>query len=233
MRRQPGHSARDEVGHRRYRGRGAVIGTEHDAAGRVVVGQLFEKGGIGAAEAEHALVRVARDGARPGTGADHPHQVSRLRVEVLRIVDEKVTNPVALGREQVRVGRERGKRRPDEFGRVERGRGRFGRFETDRAAQQHDLLVPLRESPGRDPLGAITPLAQCDEVFGTEPALAGTQHQIAQFDGESGHAERRPESLGPHGGTVVDVAAEQFAQDRVLFGAGDQSRRRVAMCCRL
>ncbi len=233
VRGQSGQSARDAVGHRRHFACRPVVGAQHDAAGRVVFGQPFEEGGIGAPEAEHALVGVARDGARARPGADDADQLCGLRIEVLCVVDEQMTDPRAFGCEQFGVGRERRQGSADQFGRVERGRGSLGCLQPHGPPQEHDVLVSLRETAGRDPFWAVALFAECDEVFGTESAFVGAQHQVAQFDGEAGHAQRGTESLGPHARTVVDVAAEQLAEDGILFGAGDQSRGRVAVGCRL
>ena len=191
---------------------------------------------VGAAEAEHRLVRVAGDHGELGAGGQHPHQPGGLRVEVLGVVDQQQPDPGAFGGQQLGVGGERLQRRTDQFGRAQRRHGRLRRRHADRGAQQHHLLVvlrelacghPLRRRPARRPRRCSA--TRVDAAFGA----AG--QQVAQFGGEPGGAQRGPQLRRPSdrcGVAVLEVTGQQFADDAVLLGAGDQPRRRIAVALR-
>ncbi len=157
----PGDPA-DEFCHLRG---GAMVGSEHHAAARVVVGERGEKGRVGTAEGEDRLVRVTGDGGGAGAEADDAHQLRGLRIEMLRVVDEQVPDPGAFPREQVRIGDECGEGGTDEFGGVEGGRGGLGGLHAHGTAQQHDLLVPGGELADGDPFRSRSLLPELDQVL--------------------------------------------------------------------
>ena len=67
---------------------------------------------------------------------------------------------------------------------------------------------------------------------GIHAAFGAAGQQVAQFGGEPDGAQRGPQLRGPRDGgavAVLEVAREQFADDAVLLGAGDQPRRRIAV----
>jgi len=70
---------------------------------------------------------------------------------------------------------------------------------------------------------------------GIHAAFGAARQQIAQFVGEADGAQRGSQ-LGWPGHrrrvAVLQVAREQFADDAVLLGAGDQPRWRVAVALR-
>ena len=115
---------------------------------------------VGAAVAEHRLAGVAGQHGELGTFGEHPHQPRRLRVEVLCVVDQQQRDAGTFGGQQIGIHRERIQRRAHEFGRTQRGNGGLRRSHAHRGAQQHDLLVGLREAPRRPPLRPVGAAAQ-------------------------------------------------------------------------
>ena len=111
---------------------------------------------------------------------------------MLRVVDEKQLDPAALGRQQVGVGRERFQRGTDEFGSAERGHCGLGGSHADGGAQQHDLLVGLREPAGCQPLGSAACSPDTLQRNGIHAAFGAACQQVTQFVGESDGAQRRP-----------------------------------------
>ena len=195
--------------------------------GRIVVPQYL---GIGAAVAEHRLVRIPGDDAELRACGQHPDEVRGLRVEVLGVVDQQQLHPGTLGGQQVRVRRERLERGTDEFGRPERRHRGLRRRHANRRAQQHHLLVHLSEPARGHPLRAAVPTADALQLKGIDAPLGAASQQVAQLGGEP-HGEQRLPQLGrPDHRRVVavfEVARQQFPDDAVLLRAGDQPRRRI------
>ncbi len=77
--------------------------------------------GIRAAVAEHRLVGIAGDDGALGARRQHAHQPGGLRIEVLRVVDEKQLDTASFGGQQVGVNGECFQRGADEFGGAEAG----------------------------------------------------------------------------------------------------------------
>ncbi|CQD04652.1 hypothetical protein BN970_00787 [Mycolicibacterium conceptionense] len=109
---------------------------------------------IGAPVAEHRLVRIARDDRQPHPGGQDPDQQGGLRIEVLCIVDQQQADPRAFGSQQVGVGPQCVQRRTDELGCPQCRHGGLRRGHTDCRPQQHDLLIGLRKTAGRQPFRA-------------------------------------------------------------------------------
>ena len=159
----------------------------------------------------------------------------RLRVQMLRIVDQKHLDARAFGRQQIVVRRQGFQRRADQFGGAQCGHGGLRGRHSDRGTQQHDLLVGLGELARGQPLGSVGAPSDALQLNRIHPAFGAARQQIAQLGGESDGAQRGPQLRGPrHGGpvTVFEVPGEKFADDAVLLGAGDQSRRRVTLALR-
>lgn len=103
-----------------------------------------------------------------------------------------------------------------------------GRSHSDRRAQQHDLLVGLRETARRLPLRPACQSPDALQRSGIDSTLAAARQQVAKFGGKTHGAERRSKPRRPTNRrivTVLDVTGEQLADDAVLLGAGDQPRR--------
>lgn len=211
----------------------AIRDGQNDLALVSALGQSEQERRIRTAESEDGLIGITGDDRARSSGSDQPNQLRRLRIQMLCVVDKEVPDPSALGAKQFGIGGERGQGRTDQLGRVERRRRRLRSLDTDTAAQQHALLVGLGEPPGRHPLRTATLLAELDQIFGAEPALVGSQHQISKFDGKAVQTQCGSQALRPPERTVFDVAAQHLAEHRVLLGAGDQAWRRVAVCCGL
>ena len=208
-------------------GRPAVIRGEHD---RLCVDGLHARR-IGAAEREDGLVGVAREQHRGGAAPEHADQLHLLRIEILRVVDHEVAHPLPLRRQQLGIRRERVERRSHQLGRIQRGCRGLWRPSTRRSPQQGDLLVAAEEPPRRRPLGDVVPRAKLSELVRPQPPLGGAQQQLAQLGGETRHRERRLDPLGPAGAgdDAVDLAAQQVADQRILLGAREQPRWRIAV----
>ncbi len=123
----------------------------------------------------------------------HPNQPGGLRIEMLRVVDEKQLDPAALGRQQVGVGRERFERGTDEFGGAQRGHGGLRRRHPDGGAQQHDLLVGLGELACGQPFGPAAGSPDALQRNGIHAAFGAAGQQVAQFVGEPDGAQRGPQ----------------------------------------
>ncbi len=204
---------------------------QHDDA--IVV--TAKKRGIGSAVTEHRLRGIACDDGEVGSGRQHSHQPRGLRVEMLGVVDEQHPDPGPFGGQQVGVHRERLEGRADEFGGAQCGNRRLRRGHPDRGAQQHHLLVDLREPARGHPFGPARPPADALQFNGIHAALGAPGQQIAQFGGEADGAQRGPQTRRPRHRRVVavlEVACEQLADDAVLLGAGDQPRRRITIALR-
>ena len=190
---------------------------------------------IRAAEAEHGLVRVAREHDGAGRAPQHPHQLHLLRVEVLRVVDQEVPHPGTLGREQLGIAGQRVQRGADQLGGIQRGGGHLRRAPADRTAQQHDLLIGAEEATGRYPLRHVVLLPQRLQLVRPEPAFGCPQQQFAQLGGEARHADRRPQPLRPArsghcaAGPAVELAVQQVSHHGVLLRAREEPRRGVAV----
>ena len=190
--------------------------------------------GVGAAEPEHRLVRVAGEQDRPRRAAEHPDQLHLLRVEILGVVDQQVADPPPLGREQLGVAGQRIQRRTDELGGIERRSGGLGRTPARGTAEQHHLLVGAEEAAGRDPLRYVVPLPEPLQLIRTQPAFRRPQEQLAQFGGEPRQPDRRQQPLRParprHGAArpAVQLPRQQIAHHGVLLGAREEPWRGVA-----
>ena len=191
--------------------------------------------GIGAAVTEYRLVRIAGDDAELRARGQHPNQPGGLRIEVLSVVDQQQLNACALGGQQLVVHGERLQCGTDEFGRAERGHRGLWRRHADRRAQQHHLLVDLGEPAGGHPLGAPGPPPDALQLKRIHSAFGAACQQVAQFGGEPDGQKRRPQLCRPADRrvvTVLEVTGQQFADDAVLLGAGDQPRRRIPVAPR-
>ena len=135
--------------------------------------------------------------------------------------------------EQLGVGGECLERGADEFGRAQRRHRRLRGGHTDRGAQQHDLLVRLGELPRGQPFGPSGQPADALQRNRIHAALGAAGQQVTQFGGEPDGAQRRPQlaTARPTAAsvTVLEVAGQQFANDAVLLGTGDQPRRRITV----
>ena len=116
-----------------------------------------------------------------------------LRIEVLCVVDQQQLDAAAFTGQQFGVRRESVECRSDEFGGAQRRHRRLRRGHPDRGAQQHDLLVGLRELAGGQPFGAAGQPADALQRNGIDAAFGAAGQQIAQFGGESDGAQRRPQ----------------------------------------
>ena len=199
----------------------AVVGAEHH---RLRLDGLHA-GRIGAAEGEDGLIGIARQQHGARAAPEHAHQLHLLRVEVLRVVDDEVAHPLALGREQLGIGRERVERGRHQLGRVERGRRGLRRSPPRRAPQQRDLLVAAEEPPRRGPLGNLVPRPQLGQLVRTEPPLGGAQQQLAQLGGEARHRQRRPIRSGqPDPGTTPSTSPPNRSRTNASCSALASSR---------
>ncbi len=209
---------------------GPVIHGEH-GGGRL---DRVQARGVGAAEPEHRLVRVAGEQDRPRRAAEHPDQLHLLRVEILGVVDQQVADPRPLGREQLGVAGQRIQRGTDELGGVERRSGGLGRSPARRTAEQHHLLVGAEEAAGRDPLRHVVPLPERLQLVRTQPAFRRPQEQLAQLGGEPRQPDRRQQPLRParprHRAArpAVQLPRQQIAHHGVLLGAREEPWRGVA-----
>jgi hypothetical protein len=109
---------------------------------------------------------------------------------VLGVVDEKQLDPVALGGQQVGVGRERFERGTDKFGRAERGHRGLRRRHADGGAQQHDLLIGLGELTCGQPFWSAVGAPDALQRNGIHTAFGAAGYEVAQFVGEPDGAER-------------------------------------------
>ncbi len=220
---QPARNARDGARHR-----GAAPMRLRQCDGRRI--SRGEQRGIGAAEAEHRLVGVAGEQRQIGSGGEHPDQPRRLGVELLGVVDEQDPDAATLGSQQFGIHREGFQGGADEFGRTQRRHGRLWGSRPDGRAQQHHLLVLLREPPGRRPLRAPRQPADTLQRKRVHSPFGAARQQVTQFGGEPGRAQRGPQLLGPGAGrgrSVGDITVQQLADDAGLLGRGDQARRRI------
>ena len=144
------------------------------------------------------------------------------------VVDEQHPNPRAFGSEQIGVGGENVERRADQLrGTQRRNRGlRCGC--ADRGPQQHDLLVLLSESAGRDPLRLPVQPPDALQFDRIDVPLRAAGHQVAEFGCETGRRQRRAQFPRPAVSPVVEISGEQFTDDAVLLGTGDQPGWRIA-----
>ena len=78
-------------------------------------------GGISAAEGEDGLVGIAREERGGRAAPEDADQLHLLGVEILRVVDDEVAHALALGGEQLGIGRERIERRGDQLGGIQGG----------------------------------------------------------------------------------------------------------------
>ena len=90
-----GEPGRDRRTGRPHGGATAVIHRQHH---RVRLDGLHACR-IGAAEGEDGLIRVAREQRGGRAASEHAHQLHLLRVEILRVVDDEMAHPLALGRQ--------------------------------------------------------------------------------------------------------------------------------------
>ena len=113
-----------------------------------------------------------------------------------------------------------------------RGHRGLRRRHADRGAQQHHLLVDLRELARGHPLRTTGPAADALQLSGFHPTFGAA--------GQAGRAARwrtrrcRARAAGARPGhrgvvAVLEVTREQLADDAVLLGAGDQPRRRITV----
>ena len=180
-----------------------------------------EKRGIGSAVTEHRLRGIARDDGEIGSGRQHSHQPGGLRIEMLGIVDEQHPDPGPFGGKQFGVHRERLECRADEFGGAQCGNRRLRRGHPDRGAQQHHLLVDLREPTRGHPFGPARPATDALQFNGINAALGAPGQQIAQFGREADGVQCGPQTRRPRHRrlvAVLEVACEQLADDSVLLG---------------
>ena len=101
----------------------------------------------------------------------------------------------------------------------------------DRRAQQHHLLVLPGELAGGDPFRPPAPRPSRCSSAGSTPRSAQRASRFRSSVGEAGGAQRGPQLRRPSrrgARPVLEVAGQQFPDDGVLFGAGDQPRRRIA-----
>ena len=152
---------------------------------------------VGAAVTEDRLVGIPRDDGELGTGRQHANQPGRLRIEMLRVVDEEQLDPAALGSQQVRIGGECLERGTDEFGGAQRGHGGLRRRHPHRGAQQHDLLIGLGELPGGQPFGPAELPPDALQRNGIHATFGAAGQQVTEFVGEPDGAQRLPQLGGP------------------------------------
>ena len=130
---------------------------------------------------------------------------------------------------------ERFQRRAHQFGGAQGGHSGLRRGHPDRGTQQHDLLVGLGELACGQPLGSARTPPDALKLNRIHTAFGAACQQVTQFGGEPDSAQRGPQLRRPcHGGPVAvfEVPCEQFADDAVLLGAGDQPRRRITLALR-
>ena len=147
---------------------------------------------------------------------------------MLGVIDEQQPNPGALGGQQIGVGGQCLECGTDEIGGTQGRHCRLRRGRADRGAQQHHLLVLAGESRGSHPLRAPGSPADALEFVGVHTALGAASQQVTQFSCEPDRAQRGPQLARPAVRAVVEITGEQFADDTVLFGAGDQTRRWIS-----
>ena len=98
---------------------------------------------------------------------------------MLRVVDQEQLDAAALGSEQVVVRGKSLERGTDKFGRSERGHRGLRSRHSDGGAQQHDLLVGLREPARGQPLGTPGKPADALQRKRIHATLGAARHQIA------------------------------------------------------
>jgi hypothetical protein len=122
------------------------------------------------------LVRVAEEQQLVCARAEPGHQRRLQGVEMLGIVDDQVTHPLAFPAQHLGVGVEHQQRLGHQLGRVQgrcpglRGCG------AHRSAQQHHLLVAAEEAPGGYPFVPPAAATERDEVLRCQPPFRGA-HQ--------------------------------------------------------
>ena len=116
---------------------------------------------------------------------------------MLRVVDEEQLDPVALRRQQVRIGGECLERRTDEFGGAQCWHGGLRRRHPHGGTQQHDLLISLGELPGGQPLGPAGLPSDALQRNGIHATLGAAGQQITKFVGEPDGAQCLPQLGGP------------------------------------
>ena len=109
---------------------------------------------------------------------------------MLGIVDEQQPDPGPLGGEQIGVGGQRLQGGTDKIGRTQCRHGGLRRGGADRGAQQHHLLVLLRELPRGHPLAPSARPADALQLDRVDAALSAPGQQVAQFGGEPDRGER-------------------------------------------
>ena len=147
---------------------------------------------------------------------------------MLGVVDEQQPDPGPLCRQQVGVGGQCLQGSADEFGGTQRRDARLRCGGADRGAQQHHLLVLAGEPGGAHPLRVPGSPADALEFIGIDATLGAAGHQVAQFGGESDRVQRGPQLQRPARRPVGEITGEEFADDTVLLGAGDQPRRWIS-----
>ena len=70
--------------------------------------------------------------------------------------------------------------------------------------------------------------AEAFEFDAVDAALCALRQQIPQLGGECDGGQRWTQLARPAASAVVEVTGEQLTDDGVLFGSGDQPRRRIA-----
>ena len=190
-----------------------------------------QPGRLAAPETEHRLVGVAGHQRQFGARRKHPDQARRLRVELLRVVDQQEPDPAAFGCQQLRIDCESFQSGTHKFGGTQRRGRRLWRRRSDRRPQQHHLLVLPRELTGSGPFGTPAPTAQPLQLLRVHTAFGAAGQQASQFGGETRGAQGGPEVGRPCGQCVrpvFEIAGQQFPDNGVLFGAGDEPRGRIA-----
>lgn len=146
---------------------------------------------------------------------------------MLGVIDQQGPDAGVFGGQQIRVRGERIERCTDQFGGTQRRNRGLQGGHPDRRTQQHHLFVLLGELAGGGPFRAPRRAPQPLQLLGIDATFGTARQEISQLGGEPGGAERRPQLGWPEQCTVFDITFEQFPDDAVLLGTGDQPRRRV------
>ena len=175
----------------------------------------------GPAETLHHGVGAGRGNGIPGTlpapAGQQRIQAVDGRIGFLQVIHQDQLLACLLGFEELGVRTQDVQGRGDDAGRVEG----FGH------PQVQDVPVFGVEGGGRHPVGTAVPLPQLAELFGGDAVFDDPVKKLADFLAEAAGAQGKFQPVRPRQlrDTLLAVPGQQFLDDDVLFGTGEQLGR--------